>query len=454
MTLKIPCLISTLLTILCSTQVAGQALNEYQRLVPETLFEGDRFGHSIASNGDYIAVSAPNQVRGDGGLGVVYIFNAQTGNQVRTIEPIDPQEGEYFARTLSMSDTQIAIENHTIHGSSPTLSSVSIFDLSTGTRFIKIPTDDIVVTAWNGYMALFGDRLAIGSPNDSDFGKLSGAVYLYDAITGALLHKLYQSDPHHIGYGSFGWSLAVHEGVLAISAPGGRRDDLFSTVVYLFDISTGNEIASIPPSNDGYTRSFAQAVAINGQYVAMGSSEDRTVWLYDRVTGELVTEIQTEDGHDDTAPQDTDLFGISIAMDDNFLLVSAITDSLNGTWAGAAYVFSLLTRSQIAKFVLSEGTYGGNFGDPLSLNDGQVIIGERWNRDLGRNTGAAYLYDINSAHLCSPDFDDNGLLNTTDIELFINHYTNNDPSADFDVDGIFNFYDISEFIHEFTTGCP
>ena len=452
MTLKIPCLISTLLVILCSTQANTQVLHEYQRLAPDAIAEYDSFGFAIASNDDYIAISGPGVDRDDGGFGVVYIFDAITGDQIHTIEPVDAQQEENFGRTLSISDNQIAVGTMVFQGSDRVLNSVSIYDLQTGKQLIKIPLDGFQQRDFTRSMiALSGDILAIGSPFDSDVGDYSGAAYLYDANTGEQLQKLYPSDPAIFGY--FGLVLTIHGDALAILSPNGRGHDR-SSVVYLFDITTGDEMSIVPPSSEAHSRNTAQAIAMNDQYIAMSSLYDRKVWLFDRATGMQTAELETQDGQDGSDDVNLDVFGYSIAIDEDLLLVSAPVDAQNGSSAGAAYVFDLLTHSQVAKLLPRDGTRNQQFGHPLILSNSKAIVAETFNDDFGRRSGAVYQFDTTSIHRCSPDFDDNGLLNTTDIQLFIKQYTSNDPSADFDVDGLFNFYDISEFIHEFTTGCP
>ena len=446
---RLLCLISALLAIACSTRADAQALNEIQMLTPESRSGGDRFGHTVASNDRFIAVSAPGQPLGN----AVYIFDAATGDQTYKLEAADSVPGEFFGMSLSMNQTQLAVINSVLQGPDRVLSSVDIVDLQTGERASRFQLDNIMVSSWVGFIALSNSVLAIGAPWDSDAGEYSGAVYLYDTMTGELVRKIYPTDPREFGLERFGSRLDVHEDTLAVFAAGGSGAEL-NPVVNLIDINTGDALYVIASDDDPFSTFAPETCAFNNEYVAMGSHEDRTIRLYDRTTGSLVAQLQTEDGYVDSGFPGTDSFGYEIKMDDDYMLVSAQTDSLNGHWAGAAYLFDLSTGSQLAKLLPTESTYGGEFGFSISLSNGRIGIGEPYNRDQGRDTGAAYLFDASSAHRCSPDFDDNGQLNITDINLFIGHYSAGHPSADFDVDGLFNFYDVSEFIHEFTTGCP
>jgi hypothetical protein len=55
---------------------------------------------------------------------------------------------------------------------------------------------------------------------------------------------------------------------------------------------------------------------------------------------------------------------------------------------------------------------------------------------------------------CTPDLDDNGLLNFFDIAAFALLYQQQDPAADFNADGLFNFFDFSAYLTAFNAGCP
>ncbi len=56
--------------------------------------------------------------------------------------------------------------------------------------------------------------------------------------------------------------------------------------------------------------------------------------------------------------------------------------------------------------------------------------------------------------VCIVDFLPDGVLNFSDLSIFITLYTNQDDLADLDSDGFFNFSDIAEFLILYAQGCP
>jgi hypothetical protein len=56
--------------------------------------------------------------------------------------------------------------------------------------------------------------------------------------------------------------------------------------------------------------------------------------------------------------------------------------------------------------------------------------------------------------ICVPDLTNDGVLDIFDVPLFVQLYSEGDPSTDFNADGSLNFFDVTEFILAFQAGCP
>ena len=54
---------------------------------------------------------------------------------------------------------------------------------------------------------------------------------------------------------------------------------------------------------------------------------------------------------------------------------------------------------------------------------------------------------------CPADLSEDGYLNNTDINYFVNAFIANDPAADFNNDGNWNNTDINLFVSAFLAGC-
>ena len=96
----------------------------------------------------------------------------------------------------------------------------------------------------------------------------------------------------------------------------------------------------------------------------------------------------------------------------------------------------------------TEGVYNATYTfrvyNARSMFPGDVLV-----EDLTLNVTAEV-----SGAVCSPDLNNDGVLNFFDVSLFLNAYSNNDPAADFTNDGVFNFFDVSAFLNAYSAGCP
>tara|TARA_R110002072_G_C7950065_1_gene533118 strand:- start:395 stop:973 length:579 start_codon:yes stop_codon:yes gene_type:complete len=55
---------------------------------------------------------------------------------------------------------------------------------------------------------------------------------------------------------------------------------------------------------------------------------------------------------------------------------------------------------------------------------------------------------------CIADFDQNGVVNSLDSELFVSEYSSGEARADLTCDGVFDIFDVTAFLEEFNDGCP
>ena len=109
-----------------------------------------------------------------------------------------------------------------------------LFDTATGRQIFKLLPNDGAAFDWFGQsVAVSGATAIVGALFDGDNGTESGSAYLFDATTGAQIAKLLADDG--AGGDQFGWSVAI-SGATAIG--GAWTDDdngENSGSAYLFD---------------------------------------------------------------------------------------------------------------------------------------------------------------------------------------------------------------------------
>ena len=153
--------------------------------------EEDHFGGKGAFLGENILVSSPSDdFGGIESSGAVYLFNSSDAQLIRTIGNPDPVRYGHFRAQIEVIGGLVAISaNWNYVGSVPGAGVVYLFDATTLelVRTIANPTPE-VNELFGERMYTWGDGLLVGAIQDNIGGYRAGAVYLFDPVTGELLH--------------------------------------------------------------------------------------------------------------------------------------------------------------------------------------------------------------------------------------------------------------------------
>lgn len=254
----------------------------------------------------------------------------------------------------------------------------------------------------------------------------------------------------------FGHSVAI-SGTTALA--GAVFDDLNGTEsgsAYLFDTTTGQQIAKLIPSDGAEWDRFGFSVAISGTMAVVGAvgdddngSNSGSAYLFATTTGQQLAKLLPDDG------AAGDRFGYSVAISGNTAVVGSRGDNDNGTESGSAYLFNTATAQQFAKLLASDGADYDEFGRSVAIGDTTVLLGVRDDDDNGPESGSSYLFLVdNPCYGSGADLTDDGIVNFFDISVFLTYYMFNNPIADFNGDGVFDFFDVSAFLNAYNAGCP
>jgi hypothetical protein len=96
----------------------------------------------------------------------------------------------------------------------------------------------------------------------------------------------------------------------------------------------------------------------------------------------------------------SDLFGWSVAIDDDTIVVGARNDADKGSFAGSAYVFTPNDVDpgnwvQRDKLLASDGAREDYFGVSAAICDDTIVVGADMDDDNGINSGSAYVFTPN-----------------------------------------------------------
>lgn len=206
-------------------------------IVPADNKSGDEFGTSVALNGDLLVVGAPlvalSKKMRDTGLVYTFTFDGSDWIPQQTLSSADPQTAARFGASVSTDGERVAVGMPGWSGAAEASGGVEVFLATDGTW----THEAILSVANSGIRDFVGTDVAIeaatvaaGAPGFDTAGRDSGAVHLFrfDA-SWALSETLLPSSATRDG--RFGNSLDLTDGDLAVGADGAGLVDVFSTSV-------------------------------------------------------------------------------------------------------------------------------------------------------------------------------------------------------------------------------
>lgn len=191
--------------------------NSLVTLKDPTLTGSASFGSSVAVSGNTVVVGAPWCDRGASNAGAAYIFDATTGNLLHTLDNPTPASGDEFGHSVAVSGNTVVIGAWLDDTGATNAGSVYVYDATTGNllRTINNPTPADYEDFGNS-VAVWGSTLVVGAYQDSTGALYTGSAYIYDATTGTLLHTLNNPTPE--SGDRFGCSVAVSGNMVVVGA--------------------------------------------------------------------------------------------------------------------------------------------------------------------------------------------------------------------------------------------
>jgi len=286
---------------------------------------GDQFGSSVAVGSGRIVIGARSDDDKARQAGSAYIYDLN-GNLVKKIIADDGDTREFFGWSVAVGDNRIAIGAYHDGDKGFRSGSAYIYDLNGNLVKKIIPDDGTALDSFGGSVAVGSGRIVVGSIGDDDKGRSSGSAYIYD-LNGNLVKKITASDGAALDY--FGNSVAIGDGRIVVGAPLDNDDGSASGSAYIFDLA-GNELAKITASDAAANDTFGTSIAVENDRIVVGApatfsnSVSGSAYIFD-LSGNQLAKITANDG------ADGDRFGISVAVDDNKVVV--------GAPVSAAYIF-------------------------------------------------------------------------------------------------------------------
>ena len=240
----------------------------------------------------------------------------------------------------------------------------------------------------------------VGADDDDDNGSSSGSAYIfeYDGTSWTQQGKLIASDGAASDY--LGCSVSINGDYAVVGASGDDDNGSLSGSAYVFkrDGASWIEQAKLLASDGAFGDVFGYSVSISGDYVIVGaygdddngtSSGSSYIFKHDGTSWAEQAKLTASDG----AAVDT--FGRCVAIEGDYAIVGADSDDDNGSSSGSAYIFKSdgTSWTQQAKLTASDGASSDRFGYSVSINENYAVIGAYDDDDNGSSSGSAYIFE-------------------------------------------------------------
>jgi len=160
------------------------------------------------------------------------------------------------------------------------------------------------------------------------------------------------------------------------------------------------EVDKILASDKQASDVFGRSVSISGGRAIVGAPLENTggsnigaAYIFERDVSGAWIEVAKVQASDKEAG---DCFGNSVSISGDRAIVGAPWEDTGGNFAGAAYIFERGgsgTWIEVAKILASDKEAFDQFGNSVSINGEQVIVGAPYKDTGGTDAGAAYIFE-------------------------------------------------------------
>ena len=373
-----------------------------EKIIAQDRLPDDRFGKAVSVSENWLAVGANRDDNINGSnVGSVYIYRYDNLNIIEEfhIIPHDGSSNDYFGKSLSLYNDWLVTSSiyDDVNGEKSGSAYVYWFDGSDWIFHTKlIPEDGNEFDRFGYSVDIYNDIIVIGSVYDDDMGEDSGSAYVYrlDNNQWILDEKLLSIEQESGDF--FGVALSIYSDFIAVGSVYDDVMGLNSGSVSLFKYNGDSWIENERiVAFDGMPYDFfGGALDISNNKLIIGSLHDNdlhqnsgSVYIYDiSLNGysSLIDKIIAFDA----SPNDN--FGQSVSIYENYFAVGSLNDD-NGLNSGAVYLYDINSYFDEIKYLPDDGSQYDEFGGAISLYGNTILVGSQYSDD---SAGSAYIANI------------------------------------------------------------
>jgi len=380
---------------------SSRGWSETQKIIAADGAIDDRFGCSVKIDGDSAIIGAyfdDFSTKTNAGSTYVFVRSGSTWSQQAKLTASDSDNNDEFGWSVSINGDYAIVGAHKEDGSGTDRGAAYVFYRS-GTYWTEqqklTPGDSADNDFFGKSVSIDGEYAIVGAP-----GKNSNQGFSYifkrTGTSWAQMTKVGAT-----GSNKLGWSVSISMPCVIMGAYGTNSN---TGVAHIYELqgSSWYGKGALTASDGVISDLFGISVAIDGDYVICGSSgHDLTyagegaAYIFEKPgTGwTTMTETQKIIASDN---EGGDGFGQSVSIDGDGIIVAAPSEDGTGNARGAAYIFNRGSSSwsEITKLIASDAENDDYFGWGVSINGNSAIVGAYAEDNTnGNEAGAAYLYD-------------------------------------------------------------
>ena len=325
-------------------------------------------------------------------LFVAFLFSTQTAKAQYNEQKIvvnDPDENDFFGESVSISGNYLISGTRSKTGGGAAY--IFYNNNETWEQYTKLTYENMQVGDAFGYSVCISGEFAVVTAVG---GK--GYAIVYHNNNGTWEQQQFFEKPEIQEEEGFGNSSDIDGNNFILGLrPWDSGYGKGGAFIYNYNGTTWTETAELIPAEAADGDIVGGFVAINGNYVIVSAhGTDNTyngegaAYIYKNISGTWTQMQQIISGD----PQKSGYFGIDVAINDNYAIVGAMAEDIGSqTNQGAVYVFKnnedVWTQTQ--KIIAPDGQQSDLFGSAIDFNDNLLVIGAR----KSGADGAIYIYE-------------------------------------------------------------